>query len=514
MARAVGRPEDQLDTMMRDLVIGIDASTTAVKAIAFARDGSPVCEKRATYPLSKPAPGYFEQDPEDWWTALSTATRELAAAVGPHRIAALAIGHQRETFALLDEEGRALRPAILWIDERSRPQVAALSARVGRDRLRQISGKPPDPTPALFAIEWLRQNEPDRLAAAFAVADVHAFLSWRLTGERVSSLSSADPLGLVDLERGVWSDELVSLVGLRPDQLPRIAQPGTVVGELTAEAAAQTGLDAGLPLVAGGGDGQLAGLGAGALDEGSAYLALGTSIVSGMVSDRYCTSDAYRTLSSPTGVGFMAETVIRSGMTLVDWAARLVRGNADPETLAELATLATAVPPGSEGIMVVPYWAGMMNPDWDDAARGIIVGLMLSHRPEHLFRAVMEGIAFEQSLSTAALEESIGRRAERFVVSGGGTRSPLLMAIMAAALERPLVTSAVPEAVALGSGILAAVASGWHPDIATAMAEMIAPSTRTTRPDPSLSAIYRGRIPVYRELFPANRLALHRLKAV
>src|SRR5829696_7267251 len=134
-----------------DVVLGIDASTTAVKAIAFTRDGRELFQARAAYPLSNPLPGHFEQDPEDWWRALLAALRQVSDQVGAERIAAISIAHQRETFTLLDEEGRAVIPAILWLDERARPQVRRLSSILGREAIRDWSGKPPDPTPALYS---------------------------------------------------------------------------------------------------------------------------------------------------------------------------------------------------------------------------------------------------------------------------------------------------------------------------------------------------------------------------
>ncbi|TIX41840.1 MAG: xylulose kinase, partial [Mesorhizobium sp.] len=136
---------------MEDVVIGIDASTTAVKAIAFTRDGEELFQAREPYPLSNPKPGHFEQDAEHWWTALLGVLKQVAEAVGAARVAAICIAHQRETFTLVDSAGKPLIPAILWLDERARPQVIRLSAELGREAIRDWSGKPPDPTPALYA---------------------------------------------------------------------------------------------------------------------------------------------------------------------------------------------------------------------------------------------------------------------------------------------------------------------------------------------------------------------------
>jgi xylulokinase len=499
---------------MDDLVLGIDASTTALKAIAFDRSGRAVAESRVAYPTATPLPGWFEQDAEDWWRALAGAVRAIVSEVGAARIRALAIGHQRETFVLLDAAGRALRPAILWLDERARAEVEILSARLGRERIRDISGKPPDPTPALYALAWLRSHEPDVLASAGLLLDVHGALAHQLTGRRATALPSADPLGLVDLAAGDWSDLLVEAAGLSRRQLPELLPAGSEIGTVTPSACVATGLSPETLVIAGGGDGQVSGLGVGALSADRAYLSLGTGVVTGMASPEYRTSDAFRTLSSPVG-GFMAETVLRSGMTLVDWLVRTVGGERPaPEAMARLAEAAAAIPPGSGGLLVVPYWAGVMNPWWDGSARGTITGLSLDHTPAHLFRATVEGIAFEQKVATDALEAALGRRASLFVACGGGTRSDLAMQVMASVLGRPLAVSPVPEAVALGAGILAATGAGWYADAAAAAAAMVAPPDRVVIPDPALAAAYAPIAGIYADLHLATRDVNRRLRAL
>lgn len=485
---------------MNDVVIGIDASTTAVKAIAFDRHGRELHQARAAYPLSNPRPGHCEQDPEDWWAALLGTLRHVAEAVEPGRITALSIAHQRETFTLIDAAGRPLIPAILWLDERARPQVARLSAELGREAIRDWSGKPPDPTPAIYAVAWLAEHRPEALRDASSIVDVHGFLVHRLTGRLVTSTASADPLGLLSLESGTWHPKLVEAAGLRPEQLPALAAPGTVCGGLNEEVARLTGLCAGLPVIAGAGDGQAMGLGMGTVETGRTYLSLGSGVVSGSYSAGLRTSDAFRTLVSPTGHGFMLETVLRSGMQLVDW---VVRTTGSPSA-ASLEKGAFAVAPGSEGLLAMPYWAGVMSPYWDEAARGAMVGLSLDHTPVHLFRAVLEGIAFEQAVATEAMEKEAGLVTTSTVAAGGGTNSALLLTIMASVLERSLAISPVNEAGALGAAMLAATATGWFPSAEEAAKTMAEPPVRGIDPDDALVKAYRPRKTIYRDLYQAT----------
>lgn len=495
---------------MDDVVIGIDASTTAVKAIAFTRDGEELFQAREPYPLSNPRPGHFEQDAEDWWTALLGALSKVAEAVGASRVAAISIAHQRETFTLIDHAGKPLIPAILWLDERARPQVVRLSAELGREAIRDWSGKPPDPTPALYAVAWLAEHRPQALDDAAALVDVHGFLVHRLTGRLATSTASADPLGLLDVKTSTWHPGLVAAAGLRQDQLPELVAPGAICGGLAESAARLTGLKAGTPIVAGAGDGQAMGLGMGVCGEGKNYLSLGSGVVSGCYSGKVKTSDTFRTLVSPTGSGFMLETVLRSGMQLVDW---IVRTTGSPSAAA-LEKAAVDVAAGSEGLLVMPYWAGVMSPYWDGAARGAIVGLSLDHRPEHLFRAVLEGIAFEQAVASEAMEAQAGGRPAAMIAAGGGTNSALLMRIMASVLERPLSVSPVNEAAALGAAMLAASAAGWFASPEAAAEAMTAPPTSHVDPVDGLVSGYRARKEIYRDLYQATRDIHVRLEAL
>jgi xylulokinase len=388
--------------------------------------------------------------------------------------------------------------------------VARLSAEIGRDNIRDWSGKPPDPTPAIYGVAWLAEHRPAALRDSAAIVDVGGFLVGRLTGRLVTSLASADPLGLVAVETGAWHPALVDAAGLRPQQLPELVAPGALCGILTGEAARLTGLPAGLPVIAGAGDGQAMGLGMGVFEEGKAYLSLGSGVVSGIYSSRYHSSDAFRTLVAPTGPGFMLETVLRSGMQLVDWIVRTT-GSA---SAAALEKPAAAIAAGADGLLVMPYWAGVMSPYWDGAARGAIVGLSLDHGPAHLFRAVLEGIAFEQAIATQAMEETVGCGRTPMTVAGGGTNSHLLLEIMATVLERPLSVSPVNEAAALGAAMLAAAAVGWYESPGAASQAMAAPPARQVEPAVALVAAYRARKQIYRDLYPATRDIHARLGAL
>jgi sugar (pentulose or hexulose) kinase len=500
---------------MDRLVIGVDSSTTACKAIAWDRTGRAVAEGRAIYPLLRPRPNWYEQDAETWWDGLCAALRALLARIDAARVDALCITHQRESFVPVDEEGRPLRNAILWLDERSRPQVAFLEQRIGKGRFHRITGKPLTTNPSVTKIAWLAQHEPELVARAHKFLDAHAFLVHRLTGAFRTSLACADPMGLVDMASGCWATDLMEELGLHPDQFPDLASPGEVIGLVSEQAAAATGLPTGLPIIAGAGDGQCAGLGANATGGGRASLNLGTAVVSGVVSADYITDPAFRTLYAPIAGKYFLETVIQGGAFTVSWFVetfgRDLRGSGPVTPEDALETAAADVPPGSLGLVVVPYWNHAMTPYWDPAASGITIGWTGAHKREHFYRAILEGIAFEQRLLGEGLAAATGQSINEYVALGGGSRSNLWCQIVADVTGVPVVRAATAEATCLGAGILATVAAQWHPDAAIAAAAMTHTAGRFV-PDLETQAVY-DRIygEVYRPLFPTLQPLIQRL---
>ncbi|HTN95651.1 MAG TPA: FGGY family carbohydrate kinase, partial [Nordella sp.] len=209
--------------MTRDLVIGLDSSTTAAKAIAFDRDGNALAEGRAQIALSNPQAGWFEQAAEDWRHSAETAIRELLVKVSAARIAAIAISNQRESFAQFDAEDTPLRPGTLWLDERGRSEIDRLAQAIGRSEIHRICGKPVDLTPCLYRCAWFDAHMPDMWRKTAKTAEVHGVLIHHLTGQWITSTASADPMGLLDMAAQDWSDTLLAAVGLTRAQLPRLA---------------------------------------------------------------------------------------------------------------------------------------------------------------------------------------------------------------------------------------------------------------------------------------------------
>jgi len=490
--------------MRGDLVIGIDSSTTATKAIAFDSKGRIVAEGRAPVPLSNPHPGWFEQEVSDWTGALSKALKHLSKKIDMKRVAGLAISNQRESFAQFDAKGKALRPGTLWLDERAQQEVKDIVAELGAEAVHNISGKPADVTPCLYRCRWLSTHMPKVWAKTARTAEVHGVLTHFLTGQWATSTASADPMGLLDVGAYDWSDVLLKAARLRRDQMPRLHRPGEIMGEVTAEAAKLTGLKAGTPVIAGGGDGQCAGTGANTFLEGRAYVNLGTAAVSGSYGRHYAANRAFRTMMAVGEEGFSFETAIRTGTFLVNWMVeRLFNVNPgkDPAIFKALETEAAASPIGAHGLVLVPYWSGVMTPYWDSAARGVIAGLSGNHSRGDVYRALLEGVALEQAMMTNQVADAT-TPITHFAAVGGGSRSDLWCQILADAANREVKRLETAEASALGAAMAAAKGAGWYATVPKASAAMSGKPSRTFRPRTKDSARYQELLGIYSELWP------------
>ncbi|MGE0322768.1 MAG: FGGY-family carbohydrate kinase [Polyangiaceae bacterium] len=513
------------------LVVGVDSSTSACKVIAWGTAGEEagyaIAEGRASFPLNNPEPEGWEQDANDWWRALGSACQALSQALGERLrdVVALCVTHQRETVVVTDAHGEPLAPALVWMDSRATHQVERAVTTLGAETLHRLSGKPPCTTPSLYKLAYLFDKAP-ALRSTAHVCDVQSFLLWKLTGEFKSSLPSVDPMGVLDLSTGDYAEPLLDFLGVRSERFPALVPAGQRVGALTQAAAAVCCLPTGLPVISGAGDGQAAGLGAGIAAPGEAYLNLGTALVSGVLSNDYRTDLAFRTLFAATPAcdsqelgdralpPYFLETDLKGGTFTFDWLCeRLLELPAANKSahLEQLARRAALLPSGAQGLMLVPYWNGVMNPYWDDAASGVLIGLRGHHGQAHVYRAIVEGLALEQRLHTEAVERSAGA-IHQLVCMGGLSETPWVRQLFCDALGRPIVPAESREATCLGAGILAACGAGLFADSGAAIARM---TRRGERHQVGADApTYAALFDVYRELYPALRGAQARLAAL
>ncbi len=506
--------------MTEALVIGLDSSTQSTKAIAWNARGEQVAVGRADIAMENPRLDCFEQDPADWWRSCVDALQGCVQQLRVKNIAAaslqgLAISNQRETLGFIGADGDPSYPAMVWLDERSRTQLAQFSQSFGADEIHRITGRPPDITPCLYRFLWLRENEPGAWQDTACFVDVQAFLVQKLCGgEYRTGWISADPMGIVDMKTMDWSQPLLDAIGLERSRLPTLHAPGSRLGEISAHVAELTGLPVGMPVFAAGGDGQCAGLGTNCTIPDRAYINLGTAVVSGVWGPEYRYNRAWRTELAAQGEGYIYENCLRSGAFLVNWFVDqfVARGKADASVFEQLEQAATQIPIGCEGLMMQPYFSGVMDPHWDSNARGAMIGLSGSHGEAHIYRAIIESITLDQVMRTAEMERALGYSISHFVAIGGGANSKLWRQMLADASAKPVHISPTVEASALGAGMIAGFGAGWFSSITEAAGQMSG-DTSVVEPDSTRSVNYGELLDIYRQLYHATASINHDLGA-
>lgn len=494
--------------MTSPLVIAVDCSTTAAKAIVVDVAGQVVGTGAHPLVTTSPAPHWFEQQAKDWWTATDLAIRQALGEIADRSaVAALCVTHQRETFVCLDADDEPLRAAILWMDGRA----DAETRRYGTPAVEQLCGKPADITPGLYKLLWLRDHEPDTMARCRRVVDVHSYLVHAMTARWVSSTASVDPLALIDQTTGDYSGELLELAGMNRDQLPALVPTGASLGPLRPDLAEAWGLTRDVEVIAGTGDGQAAGLGLSVTNPGVAYLVLGTAVVIGSETTTYRSARAYRSMISAMPGQTTVETFSSSGTYLSTWfrsefGDQALAGAPDPGLERD----AAAVPVGSERLLTLPYWNGAQTPHWDSRASGVVLGWRGCHTRAHFYRSLLEGIAFELRLQLDGLEEARGERVEVIRAMGGGARSHLWTQILADVFDRPLEVRASGEVSALGAAAVALTAIGEFGSLADAAAA-VARTDAVVQPRAQEATSYAELRAVYRRVYSETRNLLHTL---
>jgi xylulokinase len=492
-----------------DHVLGIDTSTTATKAVVIDREGRTIAEGVSEYGYDIPRPGWSEQQPASWWTATVAAIRSglAAAALGGSDIAAVGLTGQMHGLVLLDRDREVLRPAILWNDQRTAAQCDDIRRRIGRRHLVEVTGN--DALTGFTApkLLWVRDEEPDRFERIAHVLLPKDYVRLQLTGEL--ALDKADGAGtlLFDLAARDWSPEVLEALGLDAAWFPTTYEGPSVTGQITSAVAEATGLVAGTPVVAGGGDQAANAVGVGVVDPGTMALSLGTS---GVV---FAATDAPRI--EPNGrVHAFCHAVperwhLMGVMLSAAGSLRWYRDTLAPElSFPDLSDEAATASAGSDGLLFLPYLTGERTPHPDPDARGAFVGLTVQHERAHLTRAVMEGVAFGLRDGLDLMLAAGTPKPDQIRASGGGVRSGVWRQILADVLEAEIATIATAEGAAFGAGLLAAVGAGWFDTVQEAVAAVVevAPAAEPG-PDRERYRELHGR---YQELYPALADHFHR----
>ncbi|MFD8495860.1 FGGY-family carbohydrate kinase [Amycolatopsis sp. NPDC059657] len=482
------------------LVLGIDIGTSSSKGVLADACGKILARASVPHETSAPRPGYFEHDADHvWWADFLTLSRELVAAADGRPLAGVAVSGIGPVLLPADASGRPLRPAILYgVDTRASVEIAELTAELGAESIVDRAGTALSSQAVGPKWRWLARHEPDVFARASLFLMASSYLVHRLTGEYVldhHSASQCDPM--YDLRAGDWAHDWAERVapGI---ELPRLAWPTEVVGTVSAAAASETGLPKGLPVTAGTVDAWAEAASVGVRDPGDTMVMYGTTMfLIQVLADPRPHTGLWTTQGAFPGTYSLAAGMATSG-SITDWLRKLVGSD-----YAALVEEASAVPAGSRGLLMLPYFAGERTPLFDPDARGVIAGLTLGHGRAELYRAALEGIAYGVRHNLEAMGAS-GGQAGRLVAVGGGTQGGLWTQIVSdvTGMEQQVPVETIGAA--LGDALLAAVAVGLEPDIAAWN-----PVRSTVEPDAERRAAYDEFYPHYRALYSSTVEVAH-----
>jgi xylulokinase len=487
-------------------ILAHDLGTTGNKATLFdATSGTAVASVFEAYETAYPRPNWAEQDPADWWRAVRDSTRELlsTSSVAPGEVAVVSFSGMMMGALAVNAAGVPLRSAIIWADQRATAEAEFLAGRCGAEQVYRRTGHRAGASYTAAKMLWIQRHQPDLYARAHQFLQAKDYAAYKLTGVFATDYSDASGTNLFDLDQRDWAADIIEAVGLDPGKLPPAYPSTTVVGQVTSEAAAETGLLVGTPVVIGGGDGGCATVGAGSVSPGDAYNYIGSSSWIAVTAEQPLYDPRMRTftfahldpeLYFPTGT-------MQSAGGAYDWLERLLRGEAETKLYDEMEAAAAGVEPGAEGLIFLPYLIGERSPHWNPLARGVFIGLTMSHGRAEMARAVLEGVALNlKMILDAFLEQGAGIQAMRLI--GGGARGALWRQILADVYELPILRPALlAEATSLGAAIAGGVGVGLFADFR--VAHEFVQVEEAERPDPACRQRYTALYNLFQQSYTA-----------
>jgi xylulokinase len=484
------------------VVLGIDVSTTATKAVLVDGQGTVRGIGTAEHDVQTPRPLWSEQDPAAWWDAATVAIPAALAAAGATAADVEAVGltGQMHGAVLLGADDEVLRPAILWNDQRTGAECDEIRAVVGPERLIEVTGNDAITGFTAPKLLWVRRHEPATWSSLAHVLLPKDYLRLRLTGDHAMDKADGSGTILFDLAARDWSGEVLAALDLDPAWFPPTHEGPAITGTVTPAAAAATGLRAGTPVVAGGGDQAANGVGVGAVDEGAVALSLGTSgvVFAATAAPLHeARGRVHAFCHAVPGRWHLMSVMLSAAGSLRWFRDALAPGVGFDELVAPAADVAAA----TDGLFFLPYLTGERSPHPDPLARGAFVGLTVQHDRRHLTRAVLEGVAFGLRDGLDLMLAAGMPRPAHIRASGGGLASGLWRQILADVLEAELVTTSTTEGAAFGAAVLAATGAGWFRDVPSAAASLV--RTSPSAAPGSARDAYAAAHAAYRELYPA-----------
>lgn len=490
-----------------EVLLGIDIGTSACKVAAFDSNGTVMAQANENYPVYYPKPGWAEQNPADWWASVCKAIHSiLDKGVNASDIIGIGIDGQSWSAIAVDKNGEVLSNTPIWMDTRANGICEHMKSVCGEQRLFETNGNPVQPMYTMPKVLWYKENWPQVYRQACKILQSNSFIAYRLTGALTQEPSQGYGWNCYNMERGEWDMDLCAELGVEPGLLPDIVPCHAVVGRVTKQAAQQTGLMEGIPVVAGGLDAACGTLGAGVVHAGEAQEQGGQAGGMSICMDR-CRADKRLILGTHVVEGlWLLQGGTMGGGGAVNWFEKefCATERADAKAnatspFAEMDKGAAGVLAGSEGLVFLPYMAGERSPIWDSNAKGVFYGIDFSKTRSHFARAVMEGVAYSLRHNLEAADEA-GAHAELLCAMGGAANSRLWMQIKSDVTGRRIVVPSSDTATALGAALLAGVGTGMYSGFEEAAARTVKIKSEFS-PNAEKAEVYAKGYRIYRNLY-------------
>ena len=489
--------------------LGIDTGTGGTRALLIDAEGRVTASSTVEHvPFASPETGWAEQDPRDWWRAATLAIRDVISKdVQPEEISAIGFSGQMHGSVLLDQHDEVLRPSIIWCDQRTSAQCAAITAKIGAKRLIELTCNPALTGFTLPKMIWVRELEPDFWRQVRSVLLPKDYVRLRLTGDKATDVADASGTLLFDVAGRKWSQAMLAATEIDEAWLPRVYESPEITGVVSLAGAEATGLRAGTPVVAGGGDQAAGAVGMGIVRPGTVSATIGTSGVVFAASDKPALDPKGRVHTfchAVPGRWHVMGVTQGAGLSL-RWFRDQFGAGADDgrDPYTRLTEEAARVVPGANGLVWTPYLMGERTPHLDPHARAALVGLTASHTRAHVVRAILEGVAFSLR-DTFEIFKEMKVPVEEIRLGGGGARSGLWRQIQADVYGREVNTVEAEEGAAFGAALLAGVGAGaW--DSVDAACDAVVRIKSTVEPNPEAVEALKHHYRVFRAVYPALR---------
>ena len=490
--------------------LGIDIGTSGTKTVLFDVHGKKLASSTVEYPLYQPKNGWAEQDPADWWNAVTQSAKAVMAesGVNPADVAGIGLSGQMHGLVMLDENNQVLRNSIIWCDGRTGEECVQIESIIGRKRLIEITANPALAGFTASKIMWVKNHEPEIWDKCRHILLPKDYIRFMLTGEYATEVSDASGMQLLDVPGRCWSEEVLEKLGIPGEYLGKVYESPDVTGYTTEAAAELCGLNAGIPVVGGAGDNAAAAVGLGVVRDGRAFTTIGTSGVvfahksdisidpEGRVHTFCCAVPGAWHIMGVTQAAGLSLRWYRDNFCSDEIAEAEKRGCAPYDVMTEEAA---GIPIGADKLLYLPYLMGERTPHLDTNARGAFIGLSAVHTRQHMIRAVLEGVTYSLR-DCVGIIDGMGALPSEMQICGGGGKSAFWRQMLADAFDMPVIRAENDEGPALGVAILAMVGAGLYPSVEEACDAIIRERDRTV-PNCDRAAEYKKFYGIYTNIY-------------